>query len=409
MSIGAYILKQDGDGDTFEALDVDLCCAVTEIRVEQHLDRSATFAIRFQEDFEDGEGKTIIADALRGGKGIAILVESGTQPPKNGPGIPSVGPDDLVCLIRGQVENSQAESSAGGPGSWYEVRGQDLRTLAARESMSQQHTGTVAQIAKVLSQKFTKGRFHPSAETKPVAEFKDGYPFHFNGTRLEALERLSELCDCPVRLEYIVRGAVTVYQIGVDVHFEPSPPRGQDVPIGKELQLTALDNTPWLRILGSEGAPENVINFSLQSDNETYSSVSSEVVNLDGELISTAGETTQTPLSPGQDVNASNTAEDRTAQLTFTGDPDLAAAATRSAANEASWYIKATALTTSHMLGTVLQPHDLVEVIGGGCGLNGVFQVEKVVHVINGASHWMHLDLRSNSSSVPKMQGGLDV
>lgn len=416
MSIGAYILKRIGTGNLFAGLPADLDCAVTEIRIEQHLDRRATFAIRFQEDFEDGEAKTITADDLRGSKEMAILVDGGPgQPDKNALGVAPAGTGQLICLLRGQVENSQAEVNTGGSGSWYEVRGQDVRTLAERACDSYKESGKATEIARALSATFTTGAFNPDSKAEDVLEFTDNFPYQFYGTRLEGLERLSKLCDYPVRLAYnLEQIEADVFRITTDVHFEPSPPRGQDVPAGADLPLTPLEGktSPWLRIMGSEGACENVINFSLQSDNEGYSSVSTTVVhpNTGEAVIIEDQEATHTVLVTGGEDSKNNGAKDeRKLRVTLTGAADMAAAAARSAANAASWYVKANALTTVHMLGKVLQPHDLVEVTGGGCGISGVFQVVKVVHVINAAAHWMHLDLRSNSRSIkPPAEGPLD-
>jgi hypothetical protein len=55
------------------------------------------------------------------------------------------------------------------------------------------------------------------------------------------------------------------------------------------------------------------------------------------------------------------------------------------------------------MLGAVLQPHELVRVVGAGCQVGGVYQVRDVTHVIQAAEHWMQVDLRTNS--LPKEPG----
>jgi hypothetical protein len=417
MSSGAYILTQSADGSTtFAGLRGDLDCAVTEIRIEQHLDRRATFGIRFQEDFEDGEGGTVTAADLRGAKGMAILVDGGPgQPPKDGLGVAPIGSGELICLICGQIENSEADVSVGVSGSWYEVRGQDVRTRAARDcGPYDMGADTLTGLAEALTTDFMTGEFHAAVS---AAKYPKEQPYVFSGSKLEGLENLSKLCDCPIRLEYKLKPLNTFdgegheqFDIVVDVRFEPSPPSGPNMP-SDDFKLIATDKMIYLRIMGSEGACENVINFSLQSDNEAISSVSSAAIDLDtGEAQDVEGQpASQTALTEGEGVKDTGAQDGRTCRLSISENPDIAAAAANSAANEASWYVKATALTTAHMLGTVLQPHDLVEVVGGGCGISGVFQVEKVVHVINGAGHWMHLDLRSNSRSLkPPKEGIID-
>lgn len=422
MSIGAYILINTGS-KTYEGLPADLECVVTEIRVEQHLNRRCSFAFRLQEDFEDGEGAAIEAEDLRGSKGVAILVSSGPgQTPSDGArsGV-GLHAEQLMCLICGQIENSRAEVTAGGSGSWYEVSGRDLRTLAARERVGQREPGGVDVIAKKLSETFTTGSFYGGGA---VAEFPDDQPYVFGGTKLDGLEQLSNLLDYPLWLTYRIESADTrlndrgrqTFEITVDTHFQPSPARGEndDADAGElDLALANSGNTAaYLRIIGNEKVCENVLNFTINSDNEAYSCVSASVVDPDtGEAVDIADQaSSQPPLIEGEDIDTTGAEGcERKLLLNKPGNPDIVAAAAQAAANEASWYVHASALTTVHMLGTVLQPHDLVEVLGGGCGINGVFQVEHVTHVINAAGHWMHLDLRSNSRSLqPVEEGAMD-
>jgi len=419
MSIGAYIMIHTGIGNTFEALPVDLEGAVTEIRIEQHLDRRTSFAIRFQEDFEEGEAATITADQLRGAKGVAIAVASGGgQAAKNGLGPPPNQAEQLVCLVRGQIENSEASIAMAGAGSWYEVRGRDVRTAIDREVKGHSVAGTVDQIAaQILGEITTTGVDVGDS----VAEYEDDYPYRFFGTLLEGLERLATLCNYPVWLDYpIKRAALAVnllgpaqFEIDVHGHFEPSPPRAADAPPGPPIDLGLLgDDMPYLRLMGSDEAQENVVDFAMRNDSEAYSCVASSVVDSEtGQAVELDDqESGQEPITKdGEDVKTAGAEDcDRRLVINKVGRPDIAASAARAAANDASWYVKANALTTVHMLGEVLQPHDLVEVIGGGCGIAGTFQVEKVTHVINAAAHWMHIDLRSNSRSLkPPKQGVL--
>lgn len=417
MSIGAYILTQSGDGNVFSGLAADLSCAVTEIRVEQNFTTRSTFAIRFQEDFEDGEAATITASQLRGSKGMAIVVSAGPgQPPEGGGGLPSIESEQLMCLLRGQVENSEADVSIGATGSWYEVRGRDVRTLIDRCSDGYQIPGNNEEIAKGMTAEFTTGDWIAG---DPVATFPEDQPFAFSGTILQGLERLSKLCNYPVWLRYpVARSAIAMNRLGqenfdivVDTYFCASPERGENAkktPV-PEINLLGIDegkHAAYLRIIGDDKQCENVVNFSLKTDNEAISSVSASVVDevtgeakdFDGQKANDEALGEETVDTTGAEAEGEDCK--RSTQITKVGKSDIVVSTAQAAANDASWYVKAQALTTVHMLGKVLQPHDLVKVIGGGCGINGIFQVEKVTHVINAAAHWMHLDLRSNSRSL---------
>ena len=61
MGFGAIIAS----GDNNELLAQDLTDCVTEVRVEQSLDEPTKFAIRFQEDLEDGEPRVMQSPELQ--------------------------------------------------------------------------------------------------------------------------------------------------------------------------------------------------------------------------------------------------------------------------------------------------------------------------------------------------------
>lgn len=429
MSFGALILKQDGDykSNKFSSMPTDLSCAITEIRVEQHLYERSTFGIRFQEDFEGDEAKTITAEEVRGGAGIAILVPKPTDSPNpSGIGPASLGLDDMVCLLRGQIENAEVSVARGASGSWVEVRGRDVRTIIDRSSRWQSLSGDTTQIAEILSAPFTD-KFTGGA---PVASYEGKDSWTVQGTALESLERLSKLIAYPVRLSWDVETSFSmrrdeppiVFTVTTNTSFAPSPSRAQDE---DNVGVTALELLTGpgevkadLLIIGDDEQCENVIDFSTSVDNEATAHV--DAAWMDG----TTGEpgdienlrSPDTPGNEGETVEVTGVEADteadtedgaRKAVITKVGGGDIVAAAATAAAIEESWYVKATAMTTVHMLGEILQPHDIVNVEGGGCGVSGLMQVEKVTHVINASAHWMHLELRGNSRMLVTPKAGI--
>jgi hypothetical protein len=91
MGFGAIIAT----GDNNELLSEELMDCVTEIRVEQSLDEPTRFAIRFQEDIEDGEPRVMQSSELQCEEIITIAVEQDGA---------------LVCLVRGPIPNASPHS-----------------------------------------------------------------------------------------------------------------------------------------------------------------------------------------------------------------------------------------------------------------------------------------------------------
>ena len=113
MGLGAIIAF----GEENELLASDLFDCITEVRVEQTLDAPIHFAIRFQEDLEDGEPRVRQTPELQAEQILTIAVET---------------EDEIKCLVRGPITETKASTTLGGPGSWYEVRGQDRRVEMSR-------------------------------------------------------------------------------------------------------------------------------------------------------------------------------------------------------------------------------------------------------------------------------------
>ena len=75
------------------------------------------FAIRFQEDLEDGEPRVSQAPELQREQILTVALERD---------------DELICLVRGPITERKCSLTLGGPGSWYEIRGMDRRIEMSR-------------------------------------------------------------------------------------------------------------------------------------------------------------------------------------------------------------------------------------------------------------------------------------
>ncbi len=132
MGFGAIILS----GDDNRLLSEDLTDSLTEVRVEQFLDRPTRFAMRFQEDYnDDGEPRMVGATQLSPEQMITVAVEDG---------------DGLKCLVRGPITELKSSFALGGPGSWFEVHGMDRRVEMSRVCQRRAWVGMASGAAQSI-------------------------------------------------------------------------------------------------------------------------------------------------------------------------------------------------------------------------------------------------------------------
>lgn len=389
MTIGALVLIES-DGQFIPLAD-GLEESITEIRVEQHLDDQTTFAIRFQEDFADGRTQTSGNEQLGRHRKIAIAVP--TAP----------GSEVNVCLVLGQIEQTDFDVATGGPGSWFEVRGQDLRTLGTREVATFEEAGTSDEIMKLISANF--GGANVEVAAGAFDYLTEGEMFRYRGTALDGLETLAQRSNLHFWITYDLKQIpkLPAWTVDFTINLLPSPPRGQDPKVGPDTPLDQLtlvpEGIPRLVIL-SDKENESVVSFRMGTDFETVTSARAGAVDKEGELQDAAVE--ENPAGPTND-SGRIAVDGVDLAPAIPGQPWYNIKAAEAAVTEGSWFVRAETLTTVHMLGAVLEPHQLVRVVGAGCDAAGIYQVSDVTHVINPIEHWMEVELRTNS--LPKEPG----
>jgi hypothetical protein len=407
MSFGALILVQDKpNSDVFVPLEGFYKDAITEVRVEQHLDKQTSFAIRFQEDFANTEEIETIQRYFAKSRGMAICVPEA---------VPDAAiPPKLVCLVRGQVENQQFDITIGGSGSSFEIRGQDTRTLINRVVKTRRASGAsdvvITKLVKPCANEVDVG---PSIKNY----FKKKIVHRYSGSELDAVNDFAKKCNFSFWLTYELEDQGDGAQlIKVIANVKSSPDRHEKEKTKAPTDLSDLglipgDATAQLRILGTQEACETVANFSVSIDSEVFVTALSSGQDIDfGGEDETEATTQADDLNSGENASKIGSTEPsaldwgepkpRSVKVSRRGDPEIAKWLAYAAATEASWYVKAEALTSMHMIKQALAPHDIVEVVGGGCGIAGKYQVSDVTHVINPAEHWMELKLRSNSRNL---------
>jgi hypothetical protein len=392
MGFGAIIAS----GEKNKLLRDDLLDCITEVRVEQFLDEPTRFAIRFQEDIRDGEPFIMKSPELQCEQMITIAVQVG---------------DKIKCLVRGPITDVKCSVMLGGPGSSFEIHGQDRRIEMDRECKRRDWFGLESEAAaRILKDEY---KFRKSCIQKTSK--------HYGTTRQNqepTTETLNQRATDEAFLRQIACRNNLYFWIEYDcerngldpsgaalkveeiANLRPSPPRPVDaedlVDCEERIQLKPRVNVT-LRVNVEMEQCQNVTTFDMTMNFERPSQFKGTAVNdRAGKERRTFAEDRQPPLAKGG-MRLANCNPDRILCITTAGSEEELQRKGQAALTEAGWFIDATASTTAHMLGGVLLPHDEVEVQGLGEEHSGLYQVKAVTHVINAADHFMDLELRRNA------------
>ena len=141
MGFGAIIAS----GEKNRLLRGDLVGGITEVRVEQSLDDPTRFAIRFQDDSCGGDFEVMNAPELQCGTMITVAVKVA---------------DKAKCLVRGPITDVRSSIMLGGPGSWYQVHGEDRRIELDRQCVPHRWSGRASDAADTI----LKSKFEPKIQ-----------------------------------------------------------------------------------------------------------------------------------------------------------------------------------------------------------------------------------------------------
>jgi hypothetical protein len=389
MGFGAIIAS----GEKNKLLRDDLIDCITEVRVEQYLDEPTMFAIRFQEDFSGGQPRVQVAPELRCGQMISIAVKDG---------------DEIKCLVRGPITEREWSPMLGGPGSWYEVRGQDRRIELDRKRQRRSWVGFESDAAATILQehKFSSMRIQKTGKRYGTAK-QNGEPTTETLNQRDTDEvflcqiaRRNNLCFW---IEYDCRrdgldpsGESLKIEEIANLRSSPLRPEAEGPPEFQEIKLNRKVNVT-LRVNVDKDECQNVTAFNIQEDLERPTKYRGTAIDL---MTATSNSIEADDLQPslakgGETLDTCDL--NRDVWITTAGDIVELLRKANSALTEAGWFIEATASTTAHMLGSVLLPHDEVKVQGLGNDHSVPYQVRAVTHVINAADHFMDLELRCNS------------
>jgi hypothetical protein len=356
--------------------------SIVEVRIEQSLSEPTRFAIRFQDDIRDGQMRLSEEPALAVDSIITIGVEAG---------------DRLVCLVRGPITESSSELMLGGPGSSYEVHGLDRRDLLDRECKHVTWTGLASTAASaILAPVFPAP---PDVEPTTRVYQPGGEGLSQRVTDLAFLSEIARRNNFSFWVTYectpSLTGGLTVLETA---HLRSSPrrPEGGGALASAISLIPTTDSEIRVHVPGDE-CP-NVTAFRVQTDNRRPSAYHARSLDNAG---GSATPTDATDPQPATGRGVSRLGErgpTRDLCMPGAGDPQETRNRGEAALTEAGWFVRATASTTSHLLGGVLVPHEIVPVKGVGRRHGTApFRVREVTHVINAAAHHMDLVLDSNN------------
>jgi hypothetical protein len=390
MGFGAIIAS----GVKNKLLRDDLVNCLIEVRVEQFLEEATHFAIRFQEDISNGEPMIMKAPELQCEQMITIAVQVG---------------DAIKCLVRGPITEVKCSAKLGGPGSWYEVRGQDRRIELDRECFRRAWTGRASEAAKaILNQKFDRADVQETRILYGGQRVK-GQPtaptLNQRTTDAAFIRQLARQNNLHLWIEYDCKlnGLDPTSQslkVVEKANLKSSPPRPKDA----QAEPTAVDQIRLaptvdvkLRVHVEKDQCQNVTAFDLSMNPEQPNRFAGTAID-DRDLSEPSTSATDSqPVIKRGGVRFAGSKAAHDVCITTAGNLDELQARAESALTEAGWFVEATASTTAHMLEGVLLPHDVVEVDGLGPVHSGSYHVRAVTHVINAADHFMDIQLRRNA------------
>lgn len=361
----------------------DLLSCLVEVRVEQALDVPTRFAIRFQDDIQDGKLKKTGLAELQLGQVVAIVTDRGRG--------------RYACLCRGPILEQESQATRGGPGSSLTVMGPDRRDELAREVRSQNWGGRASDVARLLL-----APVYPLAEIDPTEELYDlnGNALPQRASDMEFLTRTA--ADNGFHFWIAYEGVAERPPANLSVteiaKWKASPPLQTGLPAGAPPVLPLADDAVVLRYNVPPDQCPNLSRFTLAADGNRPSTAQAESRNLtDGGTDPVRTSDQAAPLG-GQGQGLASRAPARQTMPR----PQSGARATRrhseAMLRDAGFFVSAEISTTRHLLKDILEPHQVVAVEGlGGANGHTPFRVKSVTHVINGIGHFMDAVIETNS------------
>jgi hypothetical protein len=386
MAFGAIIATGTGNSP----LGSDIADCLIEVRVEQSLDEPTRYGVRVREDIADGKPMAANAPELQVEQMLTIAVQ--------------LEDDTMLCLVRGPITDTQSQYTLGGPGSWYEVHGGDRRVELSRQCFQHAWEGKASEAANSIISGYG---FDPDIQDTSKTYSTSTETLNQRATDLDFLKTIARENGYFFWISYAVSanglsspgGQLSVTE---KAHLKTSPFRSQGpggiLPSIAGLKLVPSGGPQIKAGADNSDCGNNVTAFSVKEDVERPNSASATAVDTKSvNSDDTSASNPDSPLAQSGQALTDVTGLKRTLCLTAAGNAEDVRSRAEAALSDTGWFVTATASTTAHMLKGVLQPHDIVEVVGIGPQHSIPFRVKKVTHVITPSDHYMDLELQSNS------------
>jgi hypothetical protein len=373
---------------------LDVNDALIEVRVEQSLGEPTTFAMRFRDDICDNQFVMSGRPEFKPNTVTTIAVRD---------------EDDttIYCLVRGPIIEAKASYTLGGPGSFFEVRGQDGRKRLGDAAKTTRNPGSITEIATgLLSPAYPDNDVQSELPTLGNPS-KEGGGSNQSSTPLEHLNALAREAGAYLWVTYTASmSGTTSVEVDETAHFATSPKRGSGV-TRDSLDLSSLLPPHGIELDGGASGKcgPNITAFEV---NENWAVVTK--AQAGGVDARSANASTQEAQSPDQLLQPSGTSAAalpgpaQSAIAVGAGNAEANSRRAESALSDQGWYVTARASSSLHMLHQVVEPHTIVTVTGLGPLHSMPFQVSKVTHVITSAAHMMDMELRANQH-IDRSQG----
>jgi len=379
MGFGAVITL----GDNNEPIGPDLANYVTEVRIEQGLDGPSQFAVRFLDDIQDGQLRRANDNRLAIDTLLSVSVEIDGA---------------LFCLIRGPITDHRSRMTFGGPGSSFDVIGLGRLDLLDRSCVQAAWTGRASDAARtVLGQTFDSLDIEDTSRV-----YEEGREtLNQRSTDLDFLTQIARRNNLHLWVsceasQSPLGGGLSITETA---HLASSPrrPEGALGALAGAVSLVPTSQVE-LRIHAPPDQSPNVTAFEVQVDSRRPSTYrGGSLPRSDGTPTTTQTSDPQPPAGDGSQRLAQLGGTQRELCLVGSGDPQDTQSRGEAALTEAGWFVQATVSTTNHHLGSVLQPHDVINAIGVGPRLGSTaFRVREVTHVITANDHVMDARIETN-------------
>jgi hypothetical protein len=371
-----------GGGPDNRLFSDDLLSCLVEVRVEQSLDQPSRFAIRFQDDIEDGKLKKTGLPDLQIGQLVTVVVDRGDG--------------HYACLCRGPILEHESQVTRGGPGSSLTVLGPDRRDELSRTVRDQNWSGRASEVAQMLI-----AAAYPLVEVDSTDEVYDlnGNSLTQRANDLEFLTRTAADNGLHFWIAYsgttqLPTGSLSITETA---KWKASPPLQTGLPAGVPPILPLADDAITLRYNVPHDECPNLTSFALNTDGARPSAAAATTTNLTDGGTDPVQTSDQAAPMGGQGQGLAQRAPARTMQPRPLSGARNIRRRSEAALRDAGFFVSANISTTRYLLKNVLEPHQVVAMEGlGGANARTPFRVKSVTHVINGIGHFMDAVIETN-------------